>query len=91
MKQETIKEVAERLYPIKIESCIEGKIDVNSYERNLFIQGAKWQEAISYNEEDMRESFVKGALTDLRNTWDISNEDMAIEKFKEWFGKFKKK
>ena len=43
-KQETLEEAAERLYPIKIESCMEGKIDVNSYERNLFIEGAKWQQ-----------------------------------------------
>ena len=44
-----------------------------------------------YTEKDMKESFIKGALTDLFNTCDISDEDMAIEKFQEWFEQFKNK
>jgi len=43
-----------------------------------------------YNEEDMKEAFIKGAMTDMFNTWGISDEDMAKEKFVEWFKKYKK-
>ena len=50
MKQETLEEAAEKEYPIKIESIMEGSHDVNSYQRNAFIQGAKWQQERSYSE-----------------------------------------
>lgn len=43
----------------------------------------------TYSEEDLRKAFVRGALTDLFNTWSISKEDMANEKFEEWFNEFK--
>ena len=55
MEKETLEEAAERLHPTKIESCIEGKIDVNTYERNLFIAGARWQQEKSYTEEEVGE------------------------------------
>ena len=55
-----------------------------------FFEGYKEAEKTMYTEEDMKEAFVKGALTNLFNTWDISNEDMAKEKFQEWFNKIKK-
>jgi hypothetical protein len=44
-----------------------------------------------YSDEDMKLAFVTGALTDLFNTWNISDEDMAKEKFVNWFEQFKKK
>jgi hypothetical protein len=56
-----------------------------------FIEGAKWQSERMYSEEDMKESFINGALTDLFNTWGISDKDMAKEKFDDWFEQFKKK
>jgi len=65
MGKETIEEVAERLYPIKIESCMEGKIDVNSYERNLFIEGAKWQQERSYSEQEVIKIVEKSRETGL--------------------------
>lgn len=43
-----------------------------------------------YSEEDMKEAFIQGASTDLFNTWDLSKEEMAKEKFQEWLKKFKK-
>jgi hypothetical protein len=79
-KQETLEEVAERL---KIEWKIDRPQD--------FIEGAKWQAERMYSEEDMKESFINGALTDLFNTWGISDKDMAKEKFHVWFEQFRKK
>ena len=91
MKQETLDEVANEYAKYRY-SQEQGFPEEDYYISFLsFRAGAKWQQERSYSEEDMQESFVKGALTDLWNTWDISNEDMAIEKFKEWFEQFKKK
>jgi hypothetical protein len=43
-----------------------------------------------YSEEDLKQAFITGALTDLFNTWGISDENMAKEKFNEWFKQNKK-
>ena len=43
-----------------------------------------------YTKEDLESAFVQGALTDLFNTWRISEKDMAKEKFVQWFKEFKK-
>ena len=85
-KQETVQEVAERLYPIKIESCMEGKIDVNSYERNLFIEGTKWQSDRMYSYEDLKEAF-KANYTPFSAT-NIGDFD---EDWSKWFEIFKNK
>ena len=45
-KQETLEEVAERLYP--------------NYQQEIFIKGAKWQAERMFSEEDMREAFENG-------------------------------
>jgi hypothetical protein len=42
--KQTLEEVAERLYPENWESIMDGQHDSNSYERNAFIKGAKWQQ-----------------------------------------------
>jgi hypothetical protein len=85
-KQETLEQAAERLSKDNL---------VTPYEKpsfkNGFIEGAKWQTERMYSEEDMKESFINGALTDLFNTWGISDKDMAKEKFDVWFEQFKKK
>jgi hypothetical protein len=55
-KQETFEEAAERLYPENWESIMDGQHDSNSYERNAFIKGAKWQQEQDKNkfsEEDL--------------------------------------
>ena len=41
MKQETLEEVAERLFPYKME------------EYEIFLMGAKWQQERSYSEEEV--------------------------------------
>jgi len=83
-KQESVEEAAERWY----DSTEENK---GFPKMRAFKEGAKWQEQRMYSEEDLREAFIKGALTDLWNTWDISDENMAKEKFQEWFEQLKKK
>ena len=85
-KQETVQEVAERLYPIKIESCMEGKIDVNSYERNLFIKGAKWQAERMYSEEDLKEVYKVNYTPFSANNFGDFDKD-----WNKWFEQFKKK
>ena len=76
MKQETVYEVAERLFPNKME------------EYDIFLIGARWQQERSYSEEDIKLAFEEGfnvcrCVTD--------NIDEAKECFNEWFNRFKKK
>jgi hypothetical protein len=75
MKQETLEEA------------------VNNFKKtDVYINEIKQQQDKKmYSEEDMKESFINGALTDLFNTWGISDKDMAKEKFDDWFEQFKKK
>ena len=86
-KQETLEEAIKREYEAR-------KFDsVFPFDPQSFALGAEWkaeQDKNKYSEEEMQKAFVSGALTDLFNTWNISNENMAIEKFKEWFEPFKK-
>jgi hypothetical protein len=84
-KQETLEEAAEKLYPENWESIMEGQHDSNSYERNAFIKGAKWQSERMYSEEEtyrilhklMMEIHIDGLLiaddTDLK-TWFQQNK-----------------
>jgi hypothetical protein len=85
-KQEALEEAA-----IKYAESKSSRMTFQQTHIRDFKQGAKWQSERMFSEEDMEESFIQGAMTDLFNTWDISNEDMAKEKFKIWFEKFKKK
>ena len=51
MKQETtLEEVAERLYPVKLMYFPMKVVDLNEEPRNIFIQGAKWEQERSYSE-----------------------------------------
>ena len=53
-KQETLEEVAERLYPFNPYSIGNGiKYDEYAKERRCFIDGAKWQQERSYSEEEV--------------------------------------
>jgi len=83
--KETLEEAAERLYPENWESIMEGQHDSNSYERNAFIKGSKWQKEKSYSEEDMNE------YADY--CWSFSNDNRYKSPLspKEWFEQFKKK
>jgi hypothetical protein len=59
-KQETLEEVAERLYPNR-ESFLSRFQDI---ERKAFIEGVKWQQERSYSEEDMKRAFCNGGQLD---------------------------
>jgi aldehyde:ferredoxin oxidoreductase len=67
MKQETIEEAAERLYPA----------EWDWKEKESFIEGAQWQQERMYSEEDMEEAFTNG----LNRSFD-SDFDRWIEQFK---------
>jgi hypothetical protein len=87
-KQETLEEAAERLYPENWESIMEGKHDTNSYERNSFIKGAKYQAKMMYSLEE---------VINIQKEWNDFNEEQNSFNgqddltFEEWFAKFKKK
>ena len=71
MSKETLEEAAERLYPINFSI----DYDKNKEERDIWLEGAKWQEERSYNEEDLRTAY---------------NISKNANNFDEWFEKFKK-
>jgi hypothetical protein len=87
MSKETLEEAAERLYPENWESIMEGQHDSNSYERNAFIKGSKWQQERMYSEEDMRKAFKDGSLV---TSWSDMGISMKYDTFEEWFEQFKK-
>jgi len=53
MKQETLEQAAERLYPDK---GYEDELycDIGEYNRELFIEGAKWQAERMYSYDELR-------------------------------------
>ena len=53
MKQETIEEVAERIYTTELVM----DVDISEDLQLAFINGAKWQQENSYSEYDMKEAF----------------------------------
>ena len=81
--KEILEEAAERLYPENWESIMEGQHDSNSYERNAFIKGSKWQMERSYSEEEVIN------LLYIRSMCQEHYESDA--EVREWFNKFKKK
>ena len=76
-EQETLEEVAEKEASLFYEK---GSLDWNKY-RQVFIEGAKWQQERSYSEEDIREAFLAG----------VDKESYRGLNFDEWFEQFKKK
>ena len=84
MKQETLEEAAERLYPENIESIMDGYHDSNSYQRESFINGYKLAKERSYSEEDLKTAFLDG--------WELRDGDLPFPKAKKkWVEQFKKK
>ena len=76
MKQETLKEIAEK----ETEVQGWGKYESNSEQyaiKQAFINGAKWQQERSYTEEDLEVAFIEGR----ESSWS----------FNDWFIQFKKK
>jgi len=78
LKQETLEEVAEKMYPLK------GELEIHFYmvRRLAFIDGAKWQQERMYSEEDLRRAYTVGKHGGVNQTY---------YDFDEWFEKFKKK
>jgi hypothetical protein len=85
MKEETLEEVAERLYPIRIEN---GR-DWNEWGRNRFIEGAKWQQERSYSEEELKSAFKIGFNIGYGSP--VQELDSKNEHCERWFKQFKKK
>ena len=87
MKEETIEEVAERLFNnFQKENPIISKKDIRPFKLG-FIKGTKWQAERMYSEEDMI-NFHKWAYQKNR----IEECDKTTkELLKEWFEQFKKK
>ena len=81
MKEETLEEAGERLYPNR-ESFLHR---FQNIERKAFTEGAKWQQEISYSEEDMAESFMACWKANVPEGFECKLS------FKEWFEQFKKK
>ena len=77
-KQETLEEESEREASLFYEK---GSLDWNKY-RQVFIEGAKWQQNRSYGEEEVLELLLK------MNEWPTTFD--SEEEVKEWFEQFKK-
>jgi hypothetical protein len=81
-KQETPEEAAERLYPKYISDPYNPSEDLLEEERNIFIEGAKWQAERMYSEEEVLELILKSK---------IETSNLYYEDMKEWFEQIKKK
>ena len=83
MKEETIEEVAERLFNnFQKENPIISKKDIRPFKLG-FIKGTKWQAERMYSEEDMMKAYYQGHKSG------IGSEEALT--FKKWFEQFKKK
>lgn len=89
MKQETLEEVALRLYPENWESIMDGQHDSKSYERNAFIKGYKLAQKTLYSEEEVKEqlNLILAMKNSLLDTF-TNDEGFITDK---WFNQFKKK
>jgi hypothetical protein len=73
-KQETLEEAAQRFTPKSNKWTI----------KEIFIEGAKWQQERSYSDEDIKTAFFDG--------WQLREEDLPFTKAKnKWFKQFKNK
>ena len=92
MTQETLEEVAERLYPENWESIMDGQHDSNSYERTAFINGAKWQQERMYSEEEVDN--LCELIKQNERKWDLFDKNIIKIKPKSYYEiieQFKKK
>jgi hypothetical protein len=92
MKQETLEEAAQRLYP-----GIDRQVD-----RMLFIKGAKWQAERMYSEEDLKNAFDSArefnsldGVVDVHIVLPMGGNMSDLQPlhftFEEWFEQFKNK
>lgn len=92
MKQETLKEVAEKFYndrTDRLPSPTSHWIRSKDLQIDCFIKGAEWKQDKMYSEEDMKFAYEQGARLAL-----ISQSPLARHKGKfptpdEWFEQFK--
>ena len=78
MKQETIEEVAERLYP----KDLMWGMDLNEDSRNAMLIGAKWEQERSYSEEEAYKIWKAG-----QEYWKTSGASITFEELIEQFKK----
>ena len=84
MKQETLEEAGEKLYPNR-ESFLHR---FQNIERKAFTEGAKWQQERSYSEDEVLELFQKYISTQIPLA---RLREILHREFKEWLEQFKKK
>ena len=87
MKQETLEEAVERLYPENIESIMDGYHDSNSYQRESFINGYKLAQERSYSEEEVKNIVDKTIEKFYKHFYTLTKVEMK----EQWFEQFKKK
>ena len=80
MKQETLEEVAERLYPT--DYGVKSKDIINIIKQDTFINGAKWQQERSYNEEGMKNAFTQGFNAIYKMLNGVESRNKFMEQFK---------
>jgi hypothetical protein len=85
-KQETLEEVAERLYPRLINDPYNPMEDDNKEDRDTWLKGAKRQAKRMYSEEEVVELLYKRDLYLLNR-----DEEVELELPNDWFEQFKKK
>ena len=76
MEKETLEEAAKRIYP-DLGYKEELYCDLGEHNREMFLQGAKWQAERMYSEEELEVAFFEGRENNLP--------------FTEWFESYKKK
>jgi hypothetical protein len=98
MKEETIEEVAERLFNnFQKENPIIPKEDIRPFKLG-FIKGIKWKQERMYSEEDLKEAYFS-AISSTGEGWNAEyangNNPNIEEKFSkgftQWFEQYKKK
>ena len=84
MKQETLEEAAERIYPTTFVAIFtqRDKVDKNAERRKIFIEGAKCQQERMYSEEEVKQIIDKTL---------IEYSDYVLADISHWFEQFKKK
>jgi hypothetical protein len=78
--QETLEEAAFRLYPRLINDPYNPMEDDNKENRDIWINGAKWQAERNYSEEETIQLLIK-----------FNQEIQEVENVRDWFKQFKKK
>ena len=86
MKEETLEEAAQRLYPINFSI----DYDKNKEERDIWLEGAKWQAERMYSEEEVEQIARFGFNAGRRVELKAVDLDFTFEQWFEQFSKLKK-